>query len=149
MTPQRAFPRSLLWLFAVASYLLVLLASIGQPLLPLEFENPFRSASLRGAFSAIIAPQAAASTSSGLRVVSSLAAASSVARTPAADLWSLAATAIWAAGAALSCLRIVLGRLQLRGELGIRSRVALVMEERCACPSPGAHGTRPSCSRRP
>ena len=148
--------RSLLWLFAIAGYLLLLAQTLGTPLLSFEVTNPFRRASLRTTFSAIIAPEQAVSTSNSLRAVSSPAAASSAASSPAADLWFLAATGIWAAGAVLSYLRVMLGWRQLRRlvhaarpmkgdrfegllaqllrEPGIRSRVTVVMDERCAVP---------------
>ena len=102
---KKAHPRlrSLLWLFAIASYLLLLAQTLGRPLLSFEVTNPFRRASLRTTFSAIIAQEQAVSTSNSLRAVSS----------PAADLWFLAATGIWAAGAVLSYLRVMLGWRQL------------------------------------
>jgi hypothetical protein len=107
---KKAHPRvrSLLWLFAIASYLLPLLLlllaqTLGRPLFSFEVTNPFRRASLRTTFSAIIAPQQSASTANSLRAVSS----------PAADLWFLAATGIWAADAVLSYLRVMLGWRQL------------------------------------
>jgi beta-lactamase regulating signal transducer with metallopeptidase domain len=163
---RRAHPRlrSLLWLCAIASYPVVLAVSLGQPLLFFEVGNPFRQEGLRGAFSAIVEPRQAAFPLSGLLAatpappgafVADPGLRNSMTGSFAAVGWSMAAAAVWAAGALLSYLRVLLGRLELRkllrkarpeegqildlvarlrDEMGIRRAISIVTGDRCSMP---------------